>query len=541
MLLMCALSARPGQGASPLSNRDVRIRTLDYSSLLPYLALSLGRVLNKNVTMKNQSLSRREFVRLSAAAAAGLSILPGFRFGLDQLPAPMKRTFGKIPFEVTTLGLGGQASLQWTPADVDPVPIILKAFKMGVNYFDTSNLYADSQLHFGKAFRELHLIPGEEGYDEKLRESIFLTTKTHQRWAKPGFPELKNVNNWSNGDPAGGAVKDLKRSLSQMFGDGEGSYPEGSYVNMVLTHNLNFVEEVDVMYQGLETPLNPKENFGVLVALRDYRDGTNLTGLNPKNEKLIRHIGLSGHINSPAMMDMIRRDTYELLDAMLVAINSNDRLYLNHQHNVIPVAQAKNMGIIAMKVFADGAMYSKYASWTRDSDGVVRSVGTRELPSKPLIEYALTTPGIHTAIIGIGQISEDHLKCQLVQNYYAAQIAPDGLSQKQREKIERSTRGIKEGKTNYFQLPFRGLTPPQDIKTGGGEKVEISWNSALAADDPLSHYEVFQGDELVATVLHKPQITTDPFHFNGNIKRGNFKVVTVDKAGKRAESEVLKV
>ena len=490
--------------------------------------------------MKNQTVSRREFVKLSAAAAAGLTILPGFRFGLDQLPVPMKRSFGKIPFEVTTLGMGGQASLQWTPADVDPVPIILKAFKIGVNYFDTSNLYAKSQLHFGKAFRKLNLIPGEEGYDEKLRESIFLTTKTHQRWGKPGFPELANVNNWSNGDATGGAVKDLKRSLSQMFGDGEGNYPEGSYVNMVLTHNLNFVEEVDVMYKGLETPLNKDENFGVLVTLRDFRDGTNHTGLNPKNEKLIKHIGLSGHINSPAMMDMIRRDKYDILDAMLVAINANDKLYLNHQHNVIPVAQAKNMGIIAMKVFADGAMYGKYNDWTRDSDGVVRTVGTRELPSKPLIEYALTTPGIHTAIIGIGQISDDPLKCQLVQNFYAAQITPDGLNQEKREKIEKSGKIAKDGLTNYFQLPATGLTPPQDIKIKAGTEMEISWNSALAADDPLSHYEVFHGEELVATILHIPQTTTAPFRYKGTKKEGSYKVVTIDKGGKRAESEVMK-
>jgi aryl-alcohol dehydrogenase-like predicted oxidoreductase len=491
--------------------------------------------------MKNRSVSRREFVRLSAAAAAGLTILPSFRFGLDQLPAPMKRSFGKIPFEVTTLGLGGQASLQWTPADVDPVPIILKAFKMGVNYFDTSNLYAKSQLHFGKAFRKLNLIPGEEGYDKKLRESVFLTTKTHQRWGKPGFPELENVNNWSNGDPAGGAVKDLKRSLSQMFGDGEGNYPEGAYVDMVLTHNLNFVEEVDVMYKGLETPLNKDENFGVLVTLRDFRDGTNHTGLNPKNEKLIKHIGLSGHISSPAMMDMIRRDKYEILDAMLVAINANDKHYLNHQFNVIPVAQAKNMGIIAMKVFADGAMYGKYNDWTRDSDGVVRSVGTRQLPSKPLIEYALTTPGIHTAIIGIGQISDDNLECQLVQNYYAAQIAPDGLSKDERLKIEKSGRVAKDGMTNYFQLPYLGLTPPQDIQVKRKKNVGISWNSALAGNARLSHYEVFEGKELVATILHEPQTSTDPFRYKVTRKAGSYKVVTVDRDGKRAESEVIRV
>jgi aryl-alcohol dehydrogenase-like predicted oxidoreductase len=44
----------------------------------------------------------------------------------------MKRMFGKTGFEVTTFGLGGQASLQWTPDDVDPVSIILKAFDAGV-------------------------------------------------------------------------------------------------------------------------------------------------------------------------------------------------------------------------------------------------------------------------------------------------------------------------------------------------------------------------------------------------------------------------
>jgi aryl-alcohol dehydrogenase-like predicted oxidoreductase len=489
--------------------------------------------------MKNHTVSRREFVKLSAAAAAGLTLLPGFRFGLDQLPAPMTRTFGKTGFEVTTLGLGGQASLQWTPPDVDPVPIILKAFKMGVNYYDTSNLYDDSQLHFGKAFRKLNLIPGEAGYDNKLRESIFLTTKTHQRWGKPGFPELENVNNWSNGDPEGGAITDLKRSLSQMFGDGEGNYPEGSYVNMVLTHNLNFVEEVDVMYKGLETPLNKEENFGVLVALRDYRDGTNHTGLNPKKEKLIRHIGLSGHINSPAMINMIQRDRWEILDAMLVAINSNDKLYLNHQHNVIPVAQAKNMGIIAMKVFADGAMYSKYAAWTRDHEGVVRTVGTRELPSKPLIEYALTTPGIHTAIIGIGQISDDNLKCQLVQNYYASQVKQGGLSDKKRQEIEDSSRFVKDGKTNYFQLPYRGLTPPQNVALKQKDHVEIRWDTAYAANDPLSHYEVLRNGKLIGTVSHQPQVTRDPFIYVDKEKGTSYRVVVVDQAGNRAEGEEL--
>jgi aryl-alcohol dehydrogenase-like predicted oxidoreductase len=453
----------------------------------------------------------------------------------------MKRTFGKTGFEVTTLGLGGQASLQWTPADVDPVPIILKAFKMGINYFDTSNLYDNSQLNYGKAFRMLNLIPGETSYDRSLRESIFLTTKTHIRWARPGFPEMEGVENWTQGDHGEGAVGDLKRSLSQLFGDGKGNYPEGAYVNMILMHSLNNTHEVDVLYRGLDTPLGSGENFGTLVAMRDFRDGTNLTGLNPKQEKLIRHIGFSGHLNSPAMMEMIRRDRYGILDGMLVAINPNDKRYLNHQHNVIPVAKARELGIIAMKVFADGAIYDKEPRWSSSPGDVVRRVGTSELPSKPLVEYALTTPGIHTAIIGIGQISDDPLKCQLVQNYYAAQIAPDGMSNKERVKLEEKTGGVKAGMTNYFQMARMDLTPPNNILIQAKEEVEITWDSAYAADAPLSHYEILREGKKIATVQHAPQTTMEPFRFKDPLKGNSYRVVTVDQAGGRAESEELAI
>lgn len=126
-------------------------------------------------------LSRRGFLKVSAATAAGVSLLTPGSYAMDNPPVPMKRKFGKFDFEVTTLGLGGQASLQWTPEGVDPVPIILKAFAFGINYFDTSNLYAGSQLNYNKAFKKLNLIPGESGYNETLRKSIWLTSKTAMR------------------------------------------------------------------------------------------------------------------------------------------------------------------------------------------------------------------------------------------------------------------------------------------------------------------------------------------------------------------------
>jgi aryl-alcohol dehydrogenase-like predicted oxidoreductase len=479
-------------------------------------------------------VSRRDFIKVSAATTAGLSMLSLGSCNVEKTPAPMKRRFGNFDFEVTTLGLGGQASLQWTPEDVDPVPIILKAFQLGINYFDTSNLYAGSQLNYHKAFEQLNLIPGKEGYDEALRKSIWLTSKTAMRWGKPGWPEREGVVNWSNGMPeVQCAVDDVKRSLTQIFGDNKGWYPEGAYLDMVLIHSLHRKEEIDVLYEGLETSLDPEGNFGALVALRDLRDGTNLTGMNPQNEKLIKHIGFSGHQDPSVMTEFIQRDEYGILEGLLVAINANDKTRFNMQHNVIPVASAKGMGIVAMKVFADAAMYHKEPKWSQEPADVYRKVGSPQLPCRPLVEYSLTTPGIHTAIIGIGQIDDDPVKCQLTQDFYAAQISPDGMPQSERARIEKQAMEAK-GNSNYFQIEKRGLTPPGNLTAEGNI---LTWSTAFAGDEPISHYEVMVNGQKAGEVMHKPQtLRSKPFVFETPGERGTIAVVAVDKAGNRAEA-----
>ena len=213
-------------------------------------------------TSNNSSQTRRQFIKTGSVIAGGMALAPNISCTTkEEVARLMTRPFGKIPFEVTTFGLGGQASIQWTPDDVDPVKIILKAFDKKVNYFDTSNLYGPSQLNFGKAFKELSLIPGQAGYDMKLRKSIFLTTKTHLRWGK-GMKEVEGINNWTNGTPGTHTIDDVKRSLSQMYGDGKGNYPKGSFVDMVLIHNLNTTAEVDALYTGYENPNPSDEPFG---------------------------------------------------------------------------------------------------------------------------------------------------------------------------------------------------------------------------------------------------------------------------------------
>ena len=498
--------------------------------------------------IKTTQFTRRDFLRTSAAVATGISAFPYVSCSGNTAPAPMTRSFGKLDFEVTSLGLGGQASLQWMSPTEDPVEIILKAFKLGVNYFDTSNYYGPSQTNYGRAFRRLNLIPGQTGYNEKLRKSIFLTSKTGLRWGKGGYA-VEGVYSGTNGAMPAHTLYDVKRTLSQIFGDGSGAYPEGAYLDMVLIHNFREENEIDVVFKGIEDTSPDMEHIGALAALRDVRDGTNLTGLNPDHEKLIRHIGFSGHYSSPNMIKMIQRDTYDLFDGMLVSINANDKLNLNMQHNVIPVAAAKNMGIIAMKVFADGAMFTKPATWSTTSEHVIRTVGSEQMPSQLLVQYALTTPGIHTAIIGTGHIDDDPARCQLHQNFLSARIEPDGLGEADRRDIEKMAREVKDGKTNYFQVAEGELTPPaspgikQEMK-GDDRIVTLAWNTAIAGNEPIMEYEIWRDGEKTGELTHRPQTGPAPFLFEdkpGNRSAHTYKIVTVDEAGNKAASEELKI
>ena len=196
------------------------------------------------------------------------------------------------------------------------------------------------------------------------------------------------------------------------------------------------------------------------------------------------------------------------------------------------MAAAKGMGIIGMKVFADAAMYHKEPRWSSDPNDVFRKIGTPELPSRPLIEYSLSTPGIHTLIIGIGQIDDDPMKCQLVQNFYSAQIEPNGMPDSERKRIEEQATLIKP-KSNYFQMEKVGLTAPGNLRKDGNK---IVWDTALAGDAAVATYEVLVNGIKAGEVKHRPQtLKSQPFIFETLFKTGDkVEVVAVDQSGGRA-------
>ncbi|MDX1984353.1 MAG: aldo/keto reductase [Bryobacteraceae bacterium] len=460
------------------------------------------------------------------------------------------RPFGRTGREVTTFGLAGGNKVMWDLPGDEGVEIVVKAIRNGITYLETANNYQLSQRNYHKAFRILKLIPGEQGYDHNLRGRLFLATKTGLRYSviRDGSKPM--------GRSAGGGktcVDDLMRALTQFFGDGKGFIPEGAYLDLMQIHFLSAENEVDAIYEGLENPSDKSlPRIGALAGLVDFRDGTNHTGANPGHKKYIRHIGITGHENAAAHMYAIRRDTKNVIETLLVAINPNDRHYFCHQTNSVPVAAAKGMGIIGMKIFADGALYGlekKYASQPGQS---VLSVGQKgKVSHQDFLRYTLSAEGVSTLITGIGLIdkSNDPGRDQLIANLEACQIR-ENLPPDQRRKIEERTAALHGTDNNFFQRPACGMLPPQKVavsRAEAGTPVKVSWHTAFAAGERFVRYEVYRRDERIASILWKPQISEAPFTYEdaaapaGHSGGVWYKVRAVDAAGAYVDSMSVKL
>jgi aryl-alcohol dehydrogenase-like predicted oxidoreductase len=435
------------------------------------------------------------------------------------------RRLGRTERQVTTLGLGGQASIQWPAEGVDPVAIIEKAYRLGITYMDTSNIYGPSQKHFGEAFHRLGLRLGAANYDPEARGRLFIASKTHIRSARR--PAGKQFHtDYSEGMldefRVSTAVDDVRRSLSLMFGDGRGGYPEGAYLDSLQFHNLNTMAEIDMLFEGFDDPRPDRDWMGSLAAMLDLREGTNRTGCNPKNEQLIRHIGITGHWNSAAHVYAIQRDSRRLLDTLLVTTNPSDGKYMAHRHNAIAVADAADMGVIGMKIFADAAYYHKDAKFSDSPSDVYQGVGSPELPSRDLIRYALSIEGVSTLIVGIGHIDDDAGKCQLTQNLAAAQIEKPLDADEMTEIEARVTAAGKDRANASFQRKAIGLTPPRNVGVEadssmpmlGRIAVRITWDTAYAGPAPIERYDVLRDGQVVGSVPHTPQFTANRFHYD---------------------------
>lgn len=444
-------------------------------------------------------ITRREILGVLGAVPAASVLSPGPLFAQAATTFP-RRLLGRTGRTVVPLALGGQASLQWTKPGIDPADIIVRAVQLGLNYLDTANAYGPSQMNYGEAFRRLHLTPSDSNYDPALRQKLFLASKTGRRFAL---------------DLAGTgatAIDDLKRSLTQIFGDGKGLIPEGAYLDSIQIHNLTTMDQANQIYEGFaERGSKRPERIGALAGLLDYRDGTNYTGLNPERKHYIRHIGITGHQTSPVLMNIIRRDSENVIDTVLVALNANDRLCSSHQNNVLPLAIARGLGVIAMKVFADGAFYGKQPRFSNAPADVIVTVGKPEATAySDLVRYPLSLPGVSCAIIGTGMINRDKPEAdQMVANLTAA--LKDMPSEIERVRIEKDAEARHGAATNYFQEKTNTLVQPATVNVKrDGELARVEWTTALAGREPIRSYEVRAGNKVLLSLPFRPQVYEAP-------------------------------
>jgi len=121
------------------------------------------------------------------------------------------------------------------------------------------------------------------------------------------------------------------------------------------------------------------------------------------------------------------------------------------------------------------------------------------------------------------------------------------MDRSERRKAEDLAAQAKGGKTNYFQRQAEVLGPPRQVAAsqnmqGDQRVVSLTWQTAYASDQPLSHYEIQRDHKDIGRVEHHPQITEAPFAFQDQPKdhlAHRYRVITVDAAGRMAGSEEL--
>jgi predicted aldo/keto reductase-like oxidoreductase len=234
-------------------------------------------------------MRRRTFLS-SSAAVAGFAL--GAKADSTKGGDIPKRVFGKTGEHLTIIGQAGGRFPMCTFDDAKA--ITLRAYDLGVNYFDTARIYWSGR--------------SEEVYGAVLppfRKNIFLTTKSPQRSRK-------------------GAEADLDASLRALKTD---------HVDLWQIHQVSEMKEVEQIF----APDGAIEAFEAA-----------------KKAGKCRFIGFTGHHDPAVHLAMLKH--YDKYDTILMPLHPADPSYLSFEKNVLPVAVERGMGIQGMKSTANSKL-----------------------------------------------------------------------------------------------------------------------------------------------------------------------------------------
>jgi predicted aldo/keto reductase-like oxidoreductase len=276
------------------------------------------------------SVSRRNFLEVTALGSLAAYCPVPATGATASLPT---RVLGKTGVRVSILAMGGGSRyLQYQDED-RAIKAVQKALDLGITYIDTSDDYGNDHLserRIGKALKG-------------RGEPVFLATKlTHRDGAE--------------------TARIVEQSLSALQRD---------HVDLIHIHSLTTEDDLARI----------EAKGGVLEQLQKLRD-----------QKITRFIGITSHTDPSVLKMALERHDFDCtqmaLNAALVGMKSgkngmvpNEAIKTSFETVALPVASRKQMGVIAMKVFAQDALIGQAT------------------PEK-LLHYSLSLP-VTTAVTGM--------------------------------------------------------------------------------------------------------------------------------------------
>jgi len=206
------------------------------------------------------------------------------------------------------------------------------------------------------------------------RKEVFLATKTHDRTRD-------------------GSLRLLDDSLERLHTD---------HLDLWQLHNITRTSQLDQIFG----------KGGAIEALEKAR-----------SEKMVRFLGITGHFDPFVLAEGIRRYPF---DNILMALNAADRHHLSFIENLLPKAKEKKMGIIGMKVPAEGNIFRKN--------------GVRNM--EEAMGYVLTLP-VSTIIVGCRKVEEVEENVQIAMNFKP-------FSEAKMKELENKTKSYAED-ASYFK------------------------------------------------------------------------------------------
>jgi aryl-alcohol dehydrogenase-like predicted oxidoreductase len=245
--------------------------------------------------------TRRRFLQ-AAAVTTTAAMLPGLAGAASEASADKlllnsdelpKRRLGRTNRMVSCIGFGsGSRYCNWVADDVILQKHIDHAINLGITYFDSARTYGNGV--------------SEERYGKfltpKYRKQIFLNSKSMERTYD-------------------GVMKDLETSLKTLKTD---------YLDMYTMHGIDQVEDVNTL-------LSPTGGYKAFLKLR--------------NEGVVKNICFSYHKWNEAS-----RKCFKEFDIDVVMCVINAARFNGNEDNLIPQAQKRDLGIIAIKIMGQNAL-----------------------------------------------------------------------------------------------------------------------------------------------------------------------------------------